>query len=161
MIGSGSPFRTASGFVSDFTLEPMRQWTGTLEVQTRGRGFHPLTDALQAPVRDSDITNGLLHLFLRHTSASLTVTENADPDVLKDLETIISRLGPDGAPGDLHRLEGPDDMAAHVRSVLTQTELTLPVRNGRLALGTWQGVFLWEHRHRAHARQLEITLLGD
>ena len=161
MIGSGSPFRTASGFVSDFTPEPMRQWTGTLEVQTRGRGFHPLTDALQAPVRDSDITNGLLHLFLRHTSASLTVTENADPDVLKDLETVISRLGPDGDPEYLHRLEGPDDMAAHVRSVLTQTELTLPVRNGRLALGTWQGVFLWEHRHRAHARQLEITLLGD
>ena len=139
----------------------MRQWTGTLEVRTRGRGFHPLADALRAPVRDSDIANGSLHLFLRHTSASLTVTENADPDVLEDLETVISRLGPDGDPEYLHRLEGPDDMAAHVRSVLTQTELTVPVRNGRLALGTWQGVFLWEHRHRAQARKLEVTILGD
>ena len=136
-------------------------WTGTFEVATRGRGFHPLNADLRRMVSDSGISDGLLHLFLRHTSASLTITENADPDVLRDLETIISRLGPDGDPDYLHRLEGPDDMAAHVRSMLTLTELSLPLRSRELALGTWQGVFLWEHRHRPHRRRLDVTIFGE
>ena len=139
----------------------MMQWTGSLEVETRGRGFHPLNAHLRRMVSESGVMGGLLHLFLRHTSASLTITENADPDVLRDLETIISRLGPDGDPDYLHRLEGPDDMAAHVRSMLTLTEVSLPVRKGELVLGTWQGVFLWEHRHRPHHRRLDVTILGE
>jgi secondary thiamine-phosphate synthase enzyme len=139
----------------------MHQWHGSHQLDTRGRGFHDLRPALDAALSGSGITNGLVHVFLRHTSASLLVTENADPDVHRDLETIISRLGPDGDPAYRHTLEGPDDMAAHVRSMLTQTELNLPAREGRLALGTWQGVYLWEHRHRPHRRTVEITIQGD
>lgn len=137
------------------------QWHGSIEVQTRGRGFYPLNAELRTLVGDSGITTGLLHLFLRHTSASLTVTENADPDVLRDLETLIARLAPDGDPEYRHRLEGPDDMAAHVRSVLTLTEVSVPVREGAPALGTWQGVFLWEHRYRPHRRRLDVTIFGE
>jgi secondary thiamine-phosphate synthase enzyme len=136
------------------------QWTGTLEVTTEGRGFYPLNADLRRLAGESGITTGLLHVFLRHTSASLTITENADPDVLCDLETVMARLGPDGDPDYRHRLEGPDDMAAHVRSVLTLTEVSLPLREGEPALGTWQGVFLWEHRYRPHRRRLEITIFG-
>jgi secondary thiamine-phosphate synthase enzyme len=138
----------------------MRQWQGVHRISTRGRGFHDLSPALRSAVADSGIRNGLAHVFLRHTSASLLITENADPDVHRDLETVISRLGPDGDPAYRHSTEGPDDMAAHVRSVLTQTEMSLPVRDGRLALGTWQGVYLWEHRHRPHRRTVEITIQG-
>jgi secondary thiamine-phosphate synthase enzyme len=137
------------------------QWTGTLEVVTQGRGFHPLAGDLRRMVAESGVTTGLLHVFLRHTSASLTITENADPDVLRDLETVVSRLGPDGDPEYRHRLEGPDDMAAHVRSALTLTEVSLPVRDGAPALGTWQGVFLWEHRYRPHHRRLDVTIIGQ
>ena len=143
----------------------MRQWQGVHRISTRGRGFHDLSPALRSAVADSgivvarsDVASGLCHVFLRHTSASLLITENADPDVHRDLETVISRLGPDGDPAYRHSTEGPDDMAAHVRSVLTQTEMSLPVRDGRLALGTWQGVYLWEHRHRPHRRTVEILL---
>jgi secondary thiamine-phosphate synthase enzyme len=139
----------------------MRQWSGSHQVRTRGRGFHDLRSALHSALADSGIANGLLHVFLRHTSASLLITENADPDVHADLETIVSRLGPDGDPAYRHTLEGPDDMAAHVRSVLTQTELNLPVSEGRLAMGTWQGVYLWENRHRPHRRTVEITIQGQ
>ncbi len=139
----------------------MRQWTHRLGVATRGRGFHPLNSELTRAVGESGVLTGLLNVFLRHTSASLVVTENADPDVLRDLETIVARLGPDGDPAYRHRLEGPDDMAAHIRSVLTLTEVTLPIRGGVLSLGTWQGVFLWEHRHRPHQRTLDITIQGE
>jgi secondary thiamine-phosphate synthase enzyme len=139
----------------------MRQWSITHSISTRGRGFHDLGGALQSAVESSGFGTGLLHVFLRHTSASLLITENADPDVQRDLEVIISRLGPDGDPEYRHVLEGPDDMAAHVRSALTLTELSIPVRNGQLALGTWQGVYLWEHRHRPHHRTVEISILGE
>ncbi len=139
----------------------MRQWQTTHHVATRGRGFHDLGDALKSAVAQSEVSDGLVHVFLRHTSASLLITENADPDVRRDLETIISRLGPDGDPAYRHVLEGPDDMAAHVRSALTLTDLSVPVRNGRLALGTWQGVYLWEHRHRPHRRAVELTVFGE
>jgi secondary thiamine-phosphate synthase enzyme len=139
----------------------LRQWQTTHSLATRGRGFYDLGDVLRSAVEKSGIATGLVHVFLRHTSASLLITENADPDVRGDLETVISRLGPDGDPAYRHVLEGPDDMAAHVRAALTLTELSVPVRDGRLALGTWQGVYLWEHRHRAHRREVEISILGE
>lgn len=131
-----------------------------LEVDTPGRGFHDISDELRGAVRDSGVRDGLCHVFLRHTSASLLITENADPDVRHDLEQFISKLVPDGDPAYVHSMEGPDDMPAHIRSVLTCTELTVPVRDARLALGTWQGVYLWEHRYRAHRRRLEVTVIG-
>jgi secondary thiamine-phosphate synthase enzyme len=131
-----------------------------LEVRTPGRGFHEISDDLQEAVQKSGVANGLCHVFLRHTSASLLVTENADPDVRRDLERFISKMVPDGDPAYIHAAEGPDDMPAHIRSVLTCTELTLPVREGRLALGTWQGAYLWEHRLRPHLRLIEVTIIG-
>lgn len=132
----------------------------SLEIATAGRGFHEISAELGETLRGSGVQNGLCHLFLRHTSASLLITENADPDVRRDLEQFMSRLVPDGDPAHLHTMEGPDDMPAHIRSVLTSSELTIPVRNGRLALGTWQGVYLWEHRHTPHRRRLDITVIG-
>lgn len=130
----------------------------TLSVETPGRGLVDLTDRVADRVADSGVSTGLCHLFIRHTSASLLITENADPDVLHDLETILSRLAPDGDPRYRHTAEGPDDMSAHVRSVLTQTSLTVPVESGRLCLGTWQGLFLWEHRTGRHARRIVVTV---
>jgi len=129
-------------------------------ISTRGRGTHELTDSLQSAVRDSGIDEGLCHVFIHHTSASLIVSENADPDVRKDLERFLSRLVPDGDPLFEHTLEGPDDMPAHVRSVLTLTAVSLPVSAGRCDLGTWQGVYLWEHRARPHRRRLTVTVQG-
>ena len=132
----------------------------TIEISTPGRGFQEIDGELRKSVRKSGVKAGICHVFLRHTSASLLITENADPDVRRDLENFISRLVPDGDPAYVHSSEGPDDMPAHIRSVLTCSELTLPVRDGRLALGTWQGVYLWEHRIRPHRRRLEITIIG-
>ena len=132
----------------------------TVEITTPGRGFHEINSELQRAVEQSGVATGLCHVFLRHTSASLLITENADPDVRRDLETFISQLAPDGDPSYLHSMEGPDDMPAHIRSVLTCSEMTIPVRDGRLALGTWQGAYLWEHRHRAHRRRLDITIIS-
>ena len=109
----------------------------------------------------SGITNGLCHVFVHHTSASLMFCENADPSVRRDLETFMSRIAPDGDPVYEHASEGPDDMPAHIRSVLTQTEITLPVENGRPNLGTWQGLYLWEHRHQPHRRKITVTVVGD
>jgi len=131
-----------------------------LSIDTPGRGLHDITQQLSQAVTESSLAQGLAHIFLQHTSASLVITENADPTVLIDLETIISRLAPDGDPEYRHDYEGDDDMAAHVRSVLTTNDLLIPVREGRLALGTWQGVFLWEHRYRAHQRRLIISIQG-
>lgn len=115
---------------------------------------------MQTLVRQSGLDAGICHAFLRHTSASLLITENADPDVRRDLENFISRLAPDGDPSYFHSMEGPDDMPAHIRSVLTCSEITLPFRGGRLALGTWQGVYLWEHRTRPHQRRIDVTMIG-
>lgn len=131
-----------------------------LEVATRGRGTFEITREVEAAVRQAGVESGLCHLFIRHTSASLLVTENADPGVRQDLERFLSRLVPDGDGLFLHQNEGPDDMPAHVRSVLTATSLTLPIVDGRCALGTWQGVFLWEHRHAAHRRSVILTIHG-
>ncbi|MGB5164145.1 MAG: secondary thiamine-phosphate synthase enzyme YjbQ [Woeseiaceae bacterium] len=132
-----------------------------IPLATRGRGNYELTGEIQQAVRDSGIATGFCNVFIRHTSASLMISENADPDVLRDMETFMSRLVPDGDPDFVHTAEGPDDMSAHVRSVLTQTTLTIPIRDGQCALGTWQGVFLWEHRARGHSRKVLLTLQGE
>ncbi len=131
----------------------------TLEISTPGRGFQDISGDVQGWLRQCSVQDGICHLFLRHTSASLLITENADPDVRRDLETFMSRLVPDGDPAYLHSMEGPDDMPAHIRSVLTCSELTVPIRAGKLGLGTWQGIYLWEHRTRPHRRQVNITII--
>ena len=132
-----------------------------LRVATRGRGFTEVTRDIAARLAESGLVTGLCSAWCRHTSASLLVCENADPQVLRDLECYMTRLVPDGDALFQHVDEGADDMPAHVRSVLTQTDLSLPVRNGCLALGTWQGIFLWEHRTRPHRRVIELTFYGE
>ncbi len=131
-----------------------------LVVETRGRGSVDITERVAAAVDASDVDDGLCHLFIRHTSASLFVNENADPAVLQDLETFMRDLVPDGDRRFRHTAEGPDDMPAHIRSILTQTDLSIPVRGGRLALGTWQGIYLWEHRSAPHRRSVLVSVQG-
>ena len=133
----------------------------TLEFRTRGRGTTEITAEVQRAVAASGVRKGLCTVFLQHTSASLILCENADPDVRRDLETLLSRLAPDADPAFVHDTEGPDDMAAHARSILTSNSLTLPVAGGRLALGTWQGLYLYEHRHAGHARSVVVTVIGE
>ena len=133
----------------------------TLTFHTRGRGTTNITDKVSKIVAESGIRNGVCTVFLQHTSASLILCENADPDVRRDLETVMSRLAPDGDPAYRHDTEGDDDMASHARSILTSNSLTIPIANGELLLGTWQGIFLWEHRHAAQTRQLVVTVMGD
>lgn len=132
----------------------------TLTFRTTGRGTTDITAEVARAVRASGVQAGLCHLFLQHTSASLMLCENAAPAVRRDLETIFSRLAPDGDPAYRHDDEGADDMAAHARSVLAGVSLHIPVAGGRLALGTWQGVYLWEHRAAAHTRSVVLTLIG-
>lgn len=132
-----------------------------IEIRTRGRGTYDLTAQVQSAVRDSGLRTGLCQVFCQHTSASLMLCENADPEVRADLERFMQRLVPDGDPLFRHVAEGPDDMPAHVRSLVTQSALSLPVRDGRCALGTWQGIYLWEHRHAGHRRHIVLTLFGD
>lgn len=131
-----------------------------LGLSTSGRGTYNITDSVAGIVAESGVQIGLAHIFVQHTSCSLTITENADPDVRRDLETILARLAPDGDPDYRHDTEGPDDMAAHARSVLTDVGLTVPVGDGRLLLGTWQGIYLWEHRTGAQQRRIVVTVLG-
>ena len=132
-----------------------------LTVNTRGRGTYEITRDVNSFVLKSSLESGLCHVFVHHTSASLMLCENADPTVRQDLETFMQRLAPDGDAMFQHDDEGPDDMPAHVRTVLTQTGLSIPVSNGRCALGTWQGLYLWEHRTMAHQRQITVTLVGN
>ena len=132
----------------------------TLTFRTRGRGTTEITPEVERAVREAGVTTGICNLFLQHTSASLILCENAAPAVRQDLETIISRLAPDGDPAYVHDDEGPDDMAAHARSVLTTNSLQVPVADGKLALGTWQGIYLWEHRRAPHTRSLVVTVIG-
>ncbi|MDY0011543.1 MAG: secondary thiamine-phosphate synthase enzyme YjbQ [Rhodocyclaceae bacterium] len=132
----------------------------TYPIHTTGRGTVAITEQVVAVMRESGIHSGLLNLFVQHTSCSLVITENADPAVRQDLEGLMARLVPDGDPAWHHDTEGPDDMAAHARSVLTHTSLTIPFRNGRLLLGSWQGLYLWEHRTAPQTRQLVISVLG-
>lgn len=130
-----------------------------LRVHTRGKSLHSFTMQVQDAVRESRVITGLCSLFLRHTSASLVIQENADPDVLADMETFLARLVPEGN-GYRHSAEGPDDMPAHLRTALTHTSEQIPIANGRLVLGTWQGIYLWEHRHRGYAREVVIHITG-
>ncbi len=123
-----------------------------------GQGLHDITHEIQRWVEDSGIEEGLCNLFIRHTSASLTVQENADPSARRDLEVWLNRLVPEDDPIYTHTLEGPDDMPSHIKAILTSTSLTIPILEGRLALGTWQGVFLWEHRHQARVRQIVLHI---
>jgi secondary thiamine-phosphate synthase enzyme len=134
--------------------------TANFEVRTRGRGFIELDDRLRAALAESGIREGIAHVFTQHTSCSLLICENADPVVREDLERYFSQLVPDGDPLFQHDAEGPDDMPAHVRSILTGVSLSIPVRNGELALGTWQGVYLWEHRTAPHTRKVCVTIVG-
>jgi len=130
-------------------------------VDTRGRGTTDVTRQVQAIVSESGVTVGTCQVFVQHTSASLMLCENADPDVRRDLEAFMARLVPDGDSLFRHQSEGPDDMPAHVRSVLTHSSLSLPVSQGACVLGTWQGVYLWEHRTRGHRRHLLVTVHGE
>ena len=139
----------------------LQQTSTTLVVETRGRGLVEFTRAVTAWVAQSGLETGLLTLFVRHTSASLLIQENADPDVRGDLDRFFARLVPDGDTLYRHRDEGPDDMPAHVRAALTAVSLTIPLAGGRLVLGTWQGLYLWEHRLRAHRREVAAHLLGE
>ncbi len=129
-----------------------------LTVTTVGQGLHEFTEAVQALVRAAGLDDGLCTLFVRHTSASLVVQENADPSARRDLERWLNRLVPEHDALYSHTLEGPDDMPAHVKAALTATSLSIPVAGGRLALGTWQGVYLWEHRHRGGVREVVVHL---
>ena len=138
----------------------MRQASFTLAVSTQGQGLVPLTDGIAHWVADQGIGAGLLTVFCRHTSASLLIQENADPTVRADLEAFFRWLVPENV-GYRHNTEGPDDMPAHIRAALTQTQLSVPVMGGRLALGTWQGIYLWEHRSAPHRREVVLHLLGE
>ena len=139
----------------------LRQTLHEWVIKTRGRGFYEITAEVSALVRKSDLKTGLVTLHLQHTSASLLIQENADPEVRRDLERFFARLVPDGDPLFRHTMEGDDDMPAHVRAALTAVNLSIPVSGGNLALGVWQGIYLWEHRRQPHARRLVAHLLGQ
>ena len=139
----------------------MRQASRLLVVPTHGKGLYAVTRPVQDFVRTSNVAEGLLTVFVQHTSASLLIQENADPDVCGDLEKFFSRLAPEGDPLYDHVTEGPDDMPAHVRAALTQSQLSIPVLDGAAALGTWQGIYLYEHRRAAQSRRIVLHLLGD
>lgn len=132
-----------------------------LRFSTSGRGTYNITDKINEVIANSGITSGICQVFIHHTSASLILCENADPDVQTDLETFMKHLAPDGDSMYIHRSEGPDDMPAHIRTVLTQSSLSFPVDGGKDMLGIWQGIFLWEHRTQSHKRKLTVTLMGE
>jgi secondary thiamine-phosphate synthase enzyme len=139
----------------------LRQALHEITLPTRGRGLYEFTGKVAAWVAQNEFTTGLVTLHLRHTSASLLIQENADPDVRRDLENFFARLVPDGDPLFAHTIEGDDDMPAHVRTALTAVNLSIPVSGGRLALGTWQGIYLWEHRCSSHSRTVTIHFVGE
>ncbi|MFZ3088887.1 MAG: secondary thiamine-phosphate synthase enzyme YjbQ [Methylotenera sp.] len=139
----------------------MQQKTHQIIVSTRGRKLYDITPEIIAWVKASGLRTGLITLFIQHTSASLLINENYDRDVLVDMEAFFNRLIPDGDPLFIHTVEGPDDMPAHVRTALTQTHLSIPLLEGRAALGQWQGVFLYEHRHVPGKRKVILHLIGD
>jgi len=138
----------------------VKQASHTITVPTRGAGLYECTDAVAAFVRESKIADGLLTCFIRHTSASLLIQENADPDVQKDLQDFFAWLAKSG-PRFRHTAEGPDDMPSHIRAALTQTSIGIPLHKGRLALGTWQGIYVFEHRDAPHRREVMLQIMGD
>ena len=139
----------------------MKQSAHRITVQTSGKGLYEFTAEVQDWLSKQGIRTGLLTLFVRHTSASLTIQENADPDVVLDLNDFFTRMAPEDSRLYRHTTEGPDDMSAHIRSVLTQTQLSIPVVGGRLALGTWQGIYLFEHRSVPHHRSVVLHAIGE
>jgi secondary thiamine-phosphate synthase enzyme len=139
----------------------MRQIHSTLSVQTNGRGFYEITREIRSWIAQNQCLSGLLTVQILHTSASLLIQENADPDVRRDLETFMSDLVQDGDKRFVHRLEGPDDMSAHIRTALTSVNLSIPVRDGRLVLGTWQGIYVWEHRTEPNTRDVALHYIGE
>jgi secondary thiamine-phosphate synthase enzyme len=139
----------------------LRQALHEITIPTRGRGLYEFTDKVADWVSQNDFTSGLVTLHLCHTSASLLIQENADPDVRRDLENFFARLVPDGDPMFAHTGEGDDDMPAHVRTALTAVNLSIPLTRGRLALGTWQGIYLWEHRRSPHSRTITVHFIGQ
>ena len=138
----------------------MKHFTHHLEIRTRGKKLYPFTREVAQWVASTGVQDGLLTLFIQHTSASLVIQENADPDVVLDLADFFERLVPEDDPNYRHTLEGPDDMPSHIRSALTQTHLSIPVMGGRMALGTWQGIYLFEHRSSAQRRSVVLQLIG-
>jgi len=139
----------------------LRQAQHDFEVPTSGRGFHEITGQVAGWVSRNHFSQGLLTLHLQHTSASLLIQENADPDVRRDLEAFFSRLARDGDPLFIHTTEGEDDMPAHIRTALTTVNLSIPIRGGELVLGTWQGIYVWEHRKRPHSRLVAAHFIGE
>jgi secondary thiamine-phosphate synthase enzyme len=139
----------------------MRQIFHELLIPTRGRGLHDFTLEIEKWISANGFRNGLLTAHLRHTSASLLIQENADPDVQRDLEAFFKRLVPDGDPLFIHTTEGKDDMPAHVRTALTTVNLSVPIQNGQMMLGTWQGIYLWEHRAHGHTRRVALHFIGE
>ena len=132
----------------------------TLEIHTSPKTFLDITSLIQDCIKNSDIQNGVCHLFIKHTSASLVIQENYDPSVRQDFETIFSKLAPEEFPY-IHNMEGKDDMPAHIRSALTSTSETVPVVNGNLSLGNWQGIYIWEHRDQTHNRKVMVSMVGE
>ena len=132
----------------------------TLEIHTSPKTFLDITSLIQDCIKNSNIKNGVCHLFIKHTSASLVIQENYDPSVRQDFETIFSKLAPEDFPY-IHNMEGKDDMPAHIRSALTSTSETVPVVNGKLSLGTWQGIYMWEHRDQTHNRKVMVSMVGE
>lgn len=139
----------------------LRQYFHELTMATRGRGLYEFTREVEKWIGQNKFNDGLLTIHLQHTSASLLIQENADPDVRRDLEAFFKRLVPDGDALFRHTAEGDDDMPAHIRTALTAVNLSIPVRAGRLALGTWQGIYLWEHRTQSHARHVTLHFIGE
>ncbi len=139
----------------------MRQALHRLAVETRGQGLVEITALVKDWLAHLDIEDGLLTLYCRHTSASLLIQENADPDVCRDLESFFARIAPEGRGLYVHQSEGPDDMPAHIRAALTQTQLSVPIQAGQLLLGTWQGLYLFEHRHAPHRREIVLHVIGE
>lgn len=138
----------------------MKLHQARLRVGGRGRGLHEITGEVARVVAESEVRTGLCHVFVRHTSCSLVIQENADPSARRDLEAWLSRLAPEGDPRYTHTAEGPDDMPAHLKSAVTRTSEQIPIAEGRLLLGTWQGVYLWEHRREASPREVVVTVTG-
>lgn len=134
--------------------------SSSFTVETRGRGTIEITNRIREAVKASAVVDGLCTVFIHHTSASLLITENVEQDVQRDLGAFLARLVPDGDALFAHTMEGPDDMAAHIRAALTQTSISIPIEDGRCAFGTWQGVFLWEHRHRGQRRRVTVTVVS-
>ncbi len=139
----------------------MQQFTETIQVKAQGRRLYDITPQVLSWVKQQALTTGLLTLYIQHTSASLLINENYDSDVLVDMEAFFNRLVPDGDSLFIHTVEGPDDMPAHVRTALTQTNLSIPIVDGKLALGQWQGIFLFEHRHMPATRRILMHVIGD